>query len=324
MGAELGGLDVGYFDVEAVPPDGLRRMQSQAINWWKWNIRPNAEDAIGISHLAIYIYIPLRREDDVAFERETNIIEFKVEVVETQTEVEFAALTITNNLDQELCQVFFDPTSSDTWGENQLPPDTVINQGESHVWKLETATYDIRAIDCSGELLQIERNIELFEDTSLILSAPEPTLNSVESMQEALGLMQQGQVAFEEGQYVEALAYYGQVIDYAREFTDPNFHGLILISVGAVYEAQGQYDQALESYQQALAIQPSSDDTELVLLILGRIGEVYRAQGQYTEALRYLENALEGAQAEGNRLSESLTLISIGATYVDLVQDRSS
>lgn len=83
MGAELGGLDADNFEIEPVPPNGLRRMYSDAINWWKWNIRPTNDQAIGLNNLELRIFIPL--DNDPTNLLYTNIIEFQIEVLPTIT-----------------------------------------------------------------------------------------------------------------------------------------------------------------------------------------------------------------------------------------------
>ncbi|HLA44686.1 MAG TPA: SH3 domain-containing protein, partial [Aggregatilineales bacterium] len=80
MGAELGGIDVDHFDIDTVPPSGIRLMQPEAVNWWKWTIKPNGEEALGTNKLEIVMYIPQEREDGVDLRRETNIIPFEIEV----------------------------------------------------------------------------------------------------------------------------------------------------------------------------------------------------------------------------------------------------
>lgn len=80
MGADLRGADINHFNKDAVPPSGLRRMQSEAINWWKWNLSPKGEEAVGVNDLEVIIYLPRMREDGTAFNEETNIIPFQLEV----------------------------------------------------------------------------------------------------------------------------------------------------------------------------------------------------------------------------------------------------
>lgn len=78
MGARLGGIDASSFEIHAVPPSGLRRMYEGAINWWKWTIRPSESAELGLKHLEVYIYLPLRRNDNTVFEQETNIIPINI------------------------------------------------------------------------------------------------------------------------------------------------------------------------------------------------------------------------------------------------------
>lgn len=58
MGARLEGVDVDNFKVDSVPPDGVRDMLPNAINWWKWNIKPKNADVSGTNYLRVSIYLP--------------------------------------------------------------------------------------------------------------------------------------------------------------------------------------------------------------------------------------------------------------------------
>jgi hypothetical protein len=80
MGAILSGVDIGNFRTDAVPPNGLRRIDPNAINWWKWNIRPEAGTE-GVQRLEVRIFIPQRRADGTVLNRETNLLPFEINVV---------------------------------------------------------------------------------------------------------------------------------------------------------------------------------------------------------------------------------------------------
>jgi hypothetical protein len=83
MGAGLRGPDVAHFEVESVPPHGLRRMQPGATNWWKWNLRPTGPEAAGVNRLEVYIFLPRTRDDGTPFNEETNLFPFEITVKRT-------------------------------------------------------------------------------------------------------------------------------------------------------------------------------------------------------------------------------------------------
>jgi hypothetical protein len=85
MGAGLRGRDAGRFAIDPVPPDGLRRMEPFAVNWWKWNLTPVGPEAVGINALEVYIFLPTTLADGTPFTEETNIIPFEVEVLAPPT-----------------------------------------------------------------------------------------------------------------------------------------------------------------------------------------------------------------------------------------------
>ncbi len=85
MGARLGGLDVRSFEIVPVPPDGIREMQPNAINWWKWNVSAVDSGAVGDNQLEVVVYLPNILSDGTTFNEETNLIPFTLIVSEQPT-----------------------------------------------------------------------------------------------------------------------------------------------------------------------------------------------------------------------------------------------
>ena len=80
MGAELRGVDADLFRIDAVPPTGIRRIHPNAINWWKWTLRPVGPEAAGTRHLEVVIFLEQRRSDGQFLPQETNVIPITIEV----------------------------------------------------------------------------------------------------------------------------------------------------------------------------------------------------------------------------------------------------
>ena len=91
MGAALGGADASRFLIDPVPPDGVRRLQANAVNWWKWNLRAAGESSVGVNRLEIRIFLPQSLDDGTDVSTETNLIPFEIEVVK-QAPVSVGAL----------------------------------------------------------------------------------------------------------------------------------------------------------------------------------------------------------------------------------------
>lgn len=68
----------------------------------------------------------------------------------TLSDVVEATLTLVNQTDIPICQVLISPTGSTEWGNNWLGTDTV-QPGGSYTFSLPTGTYDLVALDCSGQ-----------------------------------------------------------------------------------------------------------------------------------------------------------------------------
>ncbi len=85
MGAGLRGGVMDLFEVNTVPPSGIRRMYQKTVNWWKWNIRPKNNSAVGVQELEVYIYLPQQLDNGVEFNDETNTIPFTINVLPLPT-----------------------------------------------------------------------------------------------------------------------------------------------------------------------------------------------------------------------------------------------
>jgi hypothetical protein len=57
-------------------------------------------------------------------------------------------ITVTNRSPDEICYVLISPSSSDSWGDDQLGGDETIGPGDSRVFSMDDDTYDLRAENC--------------------------------------------------------------------------------------------------------------------------------------------------------------------------------
>ncbi len=63
-------------------------------------------------------------------------------------------LEIYNYTDAVICEVYISPSASDSWGENWLMADEVINpQTGARVFFVEPGTYDLLTLDCNGDVV---------------------------------------------------------------------------------------------------------------------------------------------------------------------------
>ncbi|MCX8067586.1 MAG: hypothetical protein RMK65_08270 [Anaerolineae bacterium] len=73
----------------------------------------------------------------------------------TLSDVTEATLTLTNQTDTPICYVLISPAGSTEWGNNWLGDET-IPPGSSYTFRLPAGTYDLAALDCSGQPLSEE------------------------------------------------------------------------------------------------------------------------------------------------------------------------
>jgi serine/threonine protein kinase len=71
-------------------------------------------------------------------------------------------LVIDNQSAQTVCELYVSPRDSDTWGDNQLNPDTVIASGDTFTLEgVPSGVYDMQVLDCNQYLLASRYGVEL-------------------------------------------------------------------------------------------------------------------------------------------------------------------
>lgn len=68
----------------------------------------------------------------------------------TLSDVPQATLTLVNQTDVPICQVLISPAGSTEWGNDWLGAD-IVQPGGSYTFSLPAGTYDLVALDCSGQ-----------------------------------------------------------------------------------------------------------------------------------------------------------------------------
>lgn len=75
---------------------------------------------------------------------------------------------ISNQSGTELCAIYFSPSSSTTWGLDQLDGNTPLQDGVYYDWDLASDTYDIQVWDCFDNKLE-QYNITATRDVNIII-----------------------------------------------------------------------------------------------------------------------------------------------------------
>jgi len=66
---------------------------------------------------------------------------------------ETTQLTLVNAGEETICYVFISPVSSESWGEDWLGAEEVIEPDMEIVFDVEPGAYDVQAMDCNGDVL---------------------------------------------------------------------------------------------------------------------------------------------------------------------------
>ncbi len=72
-----------------------------------------------------------------------------------------ATLILHNNTGSTVCYVYISEASQPTWGDDQLAPGEVVGAGSTRTWTITPGTYDLKAEDCSHNILDTEWSVNL-------------------------------------------------------------------------------------------------------------------------------------------------------------------
>jgi tetratricopeptide (TPR) repeat protein len=127
-------------------------------------------------------------------------------------------------------------------------------------------------------------------------------------------------VAREQLQAEQAVEFYQQTLDIARDLGDRGSEGALLADLGYSYQHLGQTEQAVEFYQQALPLVREIGDRGREGALLGNLGHNYRRLGQPEQAVGLYQQALDIAREVGDRRGEGMTVGNLGSAYAELGQ----
>jgi tetratricopeptide (TPR) repeat protein len=127
-----------------------------------------------------------------------------------------------------------------------------------------------------------------------------------------------------QGEYEEAIKFYGKTIEIQQQSLPPNHPQMATAhsNIGVVYHRMGDYPKALSCYEKALAIWQQSlpRNHPQMATAHSNIGVVYHRMGDYPKALSCYEKALAISQQSLPRNHPSLALScnNIGVVYIDM------
>ncbi|PJF43819.1 MAG: hypothetical protein CUN55_07120 [Phototrophicales bacterium] len=106
--------------------------------------------------LEYYNITATRDVNIVVYQNRIEVLPLETEVTATVDDTSDSATFIwrvSNYANVELCAIYFSPTTSDQWGENQIAGDT-LQSLYYYQWELPADTYDIRVEDCASGYLE--------------------------------------------------------------------------------------------------------------------------------------------------------------------------
>jgi hypothetical protein len=133
--------------------------------------------------------IPQGRYDVKAEDCEGNVLDRQENVLvegmsawlipgEPDPTAEPRLLTLSNESGQTVCAVYITLSAlseEQEWGENRLQPGEVVEPGETRSFSVPAGTYDLRAEDCEGNVIDVRRGLAVDESAKWSIAPPTPT-----------------------------------------------------------------------------------------------------------------------------------------------------
>jgi predicted ATPase/DNA-binding CsgD family transcriptional regulator len=119
-------------------------------------------------------------------------------------------------------------------------------------------------------------------------------------------------LAFRQGDYEQAGAYYQETLSLCQENGDTRLTAQTLMNLGSVAWVQGSIDHASALFQESLALARGVDDRRTVARALNQLGEVARMHGNDKRAARFYEESLTLWRALGEKERVAMALHNLG------------
>ncbi len=132
---------------------------------------------------------------------------------------------------------------------------------------------------------------------------------------EARFLQRLGSIAWNSGNFREALDYNAQALSMAERDGLKDLESSIRNTIGLVYADSGELRKSLEFFRQSREISKAIEDKEGEIVTLINIAKVIRDMGEMQEALKLLNQALDLAKAIQNKKQIASSLFNIGQLY---------
>jgi hypothetical protein len=138
-------------------------------------ISPGNSGGLAVNADGAFIGIPTEvRKEDRTLGRLGGILPFAAIERVSAMRAEFAArpgempsISVVNNSTSVICYVFIAPSTSTTWGADQLGRSEVLEPGTTREWPVEPGMYDVLLEDCERNQLLDSRENTVTSDVSL-------------------------------------------------------------------------------------------------------------------------------------------------------------
>ncbi len=119
-------------------------------------------------------------------------------------------------------------------------------------------------------------------------------------------------LAFRQGDYERADAYYRETLSLCRETGDTRLTAQTLMNLGSVAWVRGNIDRASALFQESLGLARGVEDRRTVARALNQLGEVARMRGDDKRAAGFYEESLALWRALGEKERAAMSLHNLG------------
>ncbi|MEU8140047.1 tetratricopeptide repeat protein [Streptodolium elevatio] len=140
--------------------------------------------------------------------------------------------------------------------------------------------------------------------------------------QEAVALLNLGNLHVARAELEQALACYRAALEVSRSIADPAGEGRAMVNLGNAYADLGDLQRAADWYDRALLLRRTTGDNDGQARVLSHLGRLHARMGRFEQALRDHRAALGVRRRLGDHAEVGRVLSDIGACLGDAGRTR--
>ncbi len=127
--------------------------------------------------------------------------------------------------------------------------------------------------------------------------------------------LRQGDAAFNEGRYDDALSFLNQSAALYSKADDQANFAIVQNKIGETLKLQGRYSESIQAFDRSVKTSKTANRPHITCLALNNWGDILQQQGRLVESERAFHESLEISKSIDDKYISVVTLNSLGGLY---------